>query len=275
MDAFKAEAEGHLALLIQALPSLEKTPDDQELLQELFRAAHTFRGASLMMEFHSMHDVAHAVEDLLLSLKEKQIPFHPSMMGLFTEAVKALQTALLQVVRGEPENIPTQSICKKIADACRKPLHSQEPPKPLGVIALPEKSPETARKFSFFPKKMKILLVEDSLTMRELEKTILLNRGYTVETAIDGYDALEKLSHVRYDLIVSDIQMPRMDGLEFCKALRANPHWKTIPVVLVTTLYNEEESRKSIAAGAQACLTKMQIEEGLFLDVVKRLVPEV
>ena len=119
--------------------------------------------------------------------------------------------------------------------------------------------------------KKKILIVEDSLTTRELEKSILENSGYEVETAIDGLDALEKLSFTSFDAIVSDIQMPRMDGFEFCKTLKQNDRLKSIPVIFVTALSREDEKRKGIQVGAVAYITKGQFDQGNLLETLERI----
>ena len=120
--------------------------------------------------------------------------------------------------------------------------------------------------------KKKILLVEDSLTTRELEKVILENGGYEVETAIDGLNALEKLSKGIVDAIVSDINMPRMDGFELCHNIKTNEKFKEIPFVFVSSLAKEEEKRKGMAVGAQAYIVKSQFDQGNLLDTIERLV---
>ncbi|MBI1883276.1 MAG: response regulator [Chlamydiae bacterium] len=118
----------------------------------------------------------------------------------------------------------------------------------------------------------KVLVVEDSLTTRELEKTILENNGFEVETAIDGLDALEKLGKLSYDVVVSDIQMPRMDGFELCKNIRLSEKWKELPVIFVTALSKEEEKRKGIEVGAQAYIIKSQFDQKNLLEMVNRFV---
>jgi len=119
--------------------------------------------------------------------------------------------------------------------------------------------------------KKKILVVEDSLTTRELEKTILENNGYEVDTAIDGLDALDKLSSNPFDCVVSDIQMPRMDGFELCKSIKGSERLKSLPVIFVTSLSKEEEKRRGIEMGAQAYLVKSQFDQKNLLSTLERL----
>ncbi|MBI1870018.1 MAG: hybrid sensor histidine kinase/response regulator [Chlamydiae bacterium] len=118
----------------------------------------------------------------------------------------------------------------------------------------------------------RILVVEDSLTTRELERGILQAQGYEVETAVDGMDGLAKLSQGKFNLIVSDVQMPRMDGFEFCKTLRQNPNYKELPFVFVTALEKEEEKRKGIEVGAQAYIVKGAFDQSNLLQAIDQLV---
>jgi len=118
----------------------------------------------------------------------------------------------------------------------------------------------------------RILVVEDSLTTRELEKSILGAHGYAVETAVDGLDALEKLSQGEFHLVVCDIEMPRMNGFEFCKTLRQQPEHKDLPVVFVTSFGKEDQKRRGIEVGAQAYIVKSAFDQANLLEVVERLI---
>lgn len=119
--------------------------------------------------------------------------------------------------------------------------------------------------------KKKILVVEDSLTTRELERSILESQGYHVNTAIDGLDALDKLAQVKYDLIVCDVQMPRMDGFEFCRTFKQNEQYKDIPLIFVTALAKEEDKRRGIEVGAQAYIVKSAFDQTNLLETIERL----
>lgn len=118
----------------------------------------------------------------------------------------------------------------------------------------------------------RILVVEDSLTTRELERGMLESRGFIVETASDGLEALEKLAQGSFDLVLSDVEMPRMNGFDLCRALRANDTMKNIPLVFVTTLEKEADKRKGIEVGAQAYIVKNAFHEGNLLQTINQLV---
>jgi two-component system, chemotaxis family, sensor kinase CheA len=119
--------------------------------------------------------------------------------------------------------------------------------------------------------KKRILVVEDSLTTRELEKAILESSGFEVETAIDGLDAMEKLSKGSFDAIITDINMPRMDGFELCRNIRTNDIHNDVPIIFVTALSRDEEKRRGIDLGAQAYITKGQFDQTNLLETLERL----
>jgi two-component system chemotaxis sensor kinase CheA len=121
-------------------------------------------------------------------------------------------------------------------------------------------------------KEKRILVVEDAFSTRELEKSILETHGYLVDTAIDGLDALDRMTNIKYDLIVSDVEMPRMDGFELCRTLKRREEYKDIPFVMVTALQKEEDKRKGMEVGAAAYIVKSAFEQMNLLETIERLV---
>ena len=121
-------------------------------------------------------------------------------------------------------------------------------------------------------KEKRILVVEDAFSTRELEKSILENHGYRVDTAVDGLDALDRMAGTRYDLVVSDIEMPRMDGFELCRTLKKREGTRDIPFVMVTALQKEEDKRRGIEVGATAYIVKSSFEQANLLETIERLV---
>ncbi len=121
-------------------------------------------------------------------------------------------------------------------------------------------------------KEKKILIVEDAFSTRELEKSILETHGYLVDTAVDGLDALDRMADNQYDLVVSDVEMPRMNGFELCKTLKNNEGYKDIPFVMVTAFQKEEDKRRGIEVGAAAYIVKSAFEQTNLLDTIERLV---
>ena len=95
-----------------------------------------------------------------------------------------------------------------------------------------------------------ILVVDDSSSIRQLVKATLLTKGYNVIDAFDGADALKKLGTQRVNLIISDVNMPNMDGISLLKAIKAKPEHRFTPVIMLTTESQESKKREGQAAGA-------------------------
>ncbi len=121
------------------------------------------------------------------------------------------------------------------------------------------------------PRVRRILLVEDSLTTRAQEKRILEGAGYEVTAAVDGADGWQKLALAVYDAVVSDIEMPNMDGLTLTARIRENARYKDLPVILVTSLASEEDRQRGFEVGADAYLPKPGLDPSELLEALKRL----
>ncbi|WP_322400944.1 hybrid sensor histidine kinase/response regulator [Massilia luteola] len=117
----------------------------------------------------------------------------------------------------------------------------------------------------------RVLVVEDSVTSRLLLKHILEGAGCGVDTAVDGLDALSRLRAGRYDAVVSDVEMPNMDGLALTAAIRANPATAELPVILVTSLQTPEQREAGLRAGADAYFTKGSFDQDRLLATVRRV----
>jgi len=117
-----------------------------------------------------------------------------------------------------------------------------------------------------------VLVVEDSITSRILLKNILEGAGYRTLTAVDGVEALNLLKTDPVDLVVSDVDMPRMDGFELTARIRESREFAALPVVLVTSLDSREDRERGIDAGANAYIVKSSFDQSNLLDVVRRLI---
>ena len=116
-----------------------------------------------------------------------------------------------------------------------------------------------------------ILVVEDSITSRALLKNILESAGYAVTTAVDGIDAYTVLKTAAFDLIVSDVEMPRMDGFELTAKVRSDKQLAELPIVLVTALESREHRERGIDVGANAYIVKSSFDQSNLLEVIRRL----
>ena len=118
----------------------------------------------------------------------------------------------------------------------------------------------------------RVLVVDDSLVAGELQKNILLAAGYESEIAQDGVDALEIMTQKAWDLVIADIDMPRMDGFELTLRLRADERYREIPVIIVTSRDNMDDRRRGFEVGADAYVLKREFDQIQLLDTVRRLV---
>lgn len=123
-------------------------------------------------------------------------------------------------------------------------------------------------------KKNVILIAEDSMITAELERNILANAGYEADVAADGVDAMEKLHSKKYDLLVTDIDMPRMNGFELTSKVRADKRLKDTPVIIVTSKEQIEDKRRGIEVGADAYILKKEFDQSSLLNTIKRLIGE-
>src|SRR5229473_1797591 len=117
-----------------------------------------------------------------------------------------------------------------------------------------------------------ILVVEDSITARMLLKNILEAAGFSVKSAVDGLDAFTALRAEDFDLVVSDVEMPRMNGFEITAKIRADKRLAELPVVLVTALQSREDQERGIDVGANAYIVKSSFDQGNLLEVIRRLI---
>lgn len=117
-----------------------------------------------------------------------------------------------------------------------------------------------------------ILVVDDSITTRTMEKNLLEAAGYQVRVAVDGVEAWTLLRTEAFDLVVSDVDMPRMDGLDLTARIRTDPKMSGVPVVLVTALESREDKERGIEVGANAYLVKSSFDQTNLLEIIRRLV---
>ncbi|MEN6603902.1 MAG: hybrid sensor histidine kinase/response regulator, partial [Bryobacteraceae bacterium] len=123
-------------------------------------------------------------------------------------------------------------------------------------------------------RRRRVLVVDDSLTVREVERRLLENRGYDVTVAVDGMDGWNAAQNSHFDLVLTDIDMPRMDGIELVKRIKGAPHTAAIPVVIVSYKDQEEYRLKGLEAGAACYLTKSSFHDETLVETVRDLIEE-
>jgi two-component system chemotaxis sensor kinase CheA len=188
-------------------------------------------------------------------------------LGLLALGVDRLLGSESLVARGLPDAVEVDATVAGVTlDADGNPRLLLDPDELLSAATqLPERpSPSPARQRS-------ILVVDDSLTTRMLEQSILESAGYGVELATSGEQGLEKARAGRYDLFLVDVEMPNMDGFTFVEQVRADPELQKTPAVLVTSRVSAEDLARGKAAGANGHIAKGEFDQLDFLERIARL----
>jgi len=123
-------------------------------------------------------------------------------------------------------------------------------------------------------KRKRILIVDDSLTVRELERKLLSGHGYEVEAATDGMDGWNAVRTGHFDLIISDVDMPRMDGIELVTLIKRDANTKSLPVMIVSYKDREQDRQRGLDAGADYYLTKGSFHDETLLNAVRDMIGE-
>lgn len=120
--------------------------------------------------------------------------------------------------------------------------------------------------------KRRILVVDDSITVREVERQLLMRRGYEVDVAVDGREGYSALRARKYDLMITDVDMPRMTGIELIRAVRREPKFAELPIIIVSYKDREEDRRLGLDVGASAYLTKSSFQDDSLVRMVEDLI---
>lgn len=118
--------------------------------------------------------------------------------------------------------------------------------------------------------KKNILIVDDSAAIRKIVTMVLENEGYAVDEAVDGLEGVARIEAKRFDLVISDVNMPKLDGFGFLKKVRENPANKFLPILMLTTEHEESKKEQGMQAGARAWLVK-PFKPAQLLEAVARL----
>ncbi|KUY83911.1 hybrid sensor histidine kinase/response regulator [Burkholderia sp. RF4-BP95] len=137
-----------------------------------------------------------------------------------------------------------------------------------GQLAKLKRDPQLA----LADRRRRVLVVDDSLTVRELERKLLEKRGYDVTVAVDGMDGWNAVRSDAFDLVVTDVDMPRMDGIELVTLIKGDPMLKRVPVMIVSYKDRDEDRRRGLDAGADYYLAKSSFHDEALLDAVHDLI---
>ena len=200
---------------------------------------------------------------VLLNLAEKRIAFAvDQVLGVSEVLVKPLGSQLSRVrnvsgatVLGDGRVVPILNVGDLFRSALAGAGSASRAPAP---------SPAKGKRLS-------VLVAEDSITSRTLLKNILEASGFLVRTAIDGADALAQVKTEQFDVVISDVEMPRMDGFELTAAIRKDSKLAELPVILVTGLESRSDRERGIDVGANAYIVKSSFDQGSLVEVIEKL----
>ena len=144
---------------------------------------------------------------------------------------------------------------------------------PAGVVehARPGRAAPAQEAGSAAPERGRVLVVDDALTVRELQRSILERAGYTVVTAGDGLEALARLADTEVDIVLTDLEMPNMDGFTLTEEIRSRPALVGLPVMILTSRASDEDRRRGLEAGADGYVVKSAFDQVALIDAVERL----
>jgi chemotaxis protein histidine kinase CheA len=148
----------------------------------------------------------------------------------------------------------------------------EAPRMPQAADEVSEPTRPSARSGAVSTGKARVLVVEDSIGVRELQRVILEGAGYDVVTAVDGSDGAARLAGNPVDLVLSDVEMPGMDGFTLTRTIRRTRGWENVPVVIMTSRGDEADKRAGLDAGANAYLLKSEFDQTQLVETVRRLV---
>jgi CheY-like chemotaxis protein len=191
--------------------------------------------------------------------------------GILVEAVHEEQELVFKELRGPLRNQKTFTGAALLGNGDIVPILdvnalfdlASRAPSAGAAPALPRRTPARV---------CRVLVVDDSLVAGELQKNILLAAGYESEIANDGVEALECLHRKEWDLVVADVDMPRMTGFELTERIRADEEFRDIPVIIVTSRDTIDDRRRGFEVGADAYVLKREFDQSQLLDTVRRLI---
>ena len=196
-------------------------------------------------------------------------------LGLRVDAVIEEQEIILKPLHRALENLRhiagatilgTGEVCLLLAPAELLHIAARQSAR-SGDVAVVSASETTA---AARPKTL--LLVEDSIVTRTQEKRILEGAGYIVTTAVDGLDGWQKLARGHFDAVISDVEMPNLDGFALTERIRAQDKYEELPVILVTSLASETDRKRGLEAGANAYIAKGTFDQKVLLDTLRMLI---
>lgn len=261
-ERFRQEVEQHLESAAEAVRGLD--PRNDALLDGIARHLHAIKGSAPIVGARPLSAVARGAEESVLLLRERPDLWNTERQTALLEAFAFMKVQVHEYVDGREiddgeEMIRTLRAKFPGAEEAARRVKVQATARPATKPSPVQPAPGTKRR---------ILFVDDSRIARELYKVFLVNRGFEVDTATDGDDALRCLRAGAYDLVVTDDQMPNMDGTELLRLCKADPALEAVPFIVVSGKANDEARARAVDWGARAYLVKGDFEKEHLIEVI-------
>lgn len=261
-ERFRQEVEQHLEAAAEAVRGLD--PKNDLVLDSIARHLHAIKGSAPIVGARPLSAVARGAEESVLLLRERPDLWNTERQAALLEAFAFMKVQVHEYVDGKTIDDGEEMIRnlrKKFpgAEEAARRVKVQTTVRPAAKPSSAATTPGTKRK---------ILFVDDSQIARELYKVFLVNRGFEVDTATDGDDALQRLRSGTYDIVVTDDQMPNMDGTELLRLCKSDPALQALPFIVVSGKANDEARAKAVEWGAKAYLVKGDFEKEHLIEVI-------
>lgn len=270
LGIFAVEAEEHLRVMADGLLAIEQSTDGPGL-DEVFRAAHSLKGASRSVGLERAEAIAHALESVFAALQADSEAFDTSEFTFLYTAIDLLSGLI--AAGNNPSDDQLRLVPEVVADLTR--MHAGDaapaPPPPVAPAAAPSPPFAPTSPPASSTAVWRVLVAEDSRTIRAMQRQVLEQAGHFVVMTADGEEAWSILQNNDFDILVSDVQMPRLDGWELTSRVRAEPRFADMPILLLTSLDGDEDRARSREVGADAHMSKARFDGQALLSEIERL----
>ena len=265
-ERFRTEVDQHLNDAASAIQNLD--PSDMAALERIARHLHAIKGSAPIVGARPISEVARTAEESILLIKERPSLWSKVRGALLLESFEFMKRQVGEFVDGKPID-DAGGIIQRMESEFPGAREAARKAKAGSGISMPRSATAVAGDSQMA--KRKVLFVDDSQIARELYKVFLVNRGFEVETAGDGNEALDLLRRAPFDIVITDDQMPEMDGTELLRLSRADAALQSVPFIVISGKANDEARTKALECGAAAYLIKGDFEKEHLLEVLAQV----
>lgn len=243
LELLRVQAQTQAQLLTNCVLALARDPLSPDQLNACASAARSFEATAHMVGLEAGAELARSMEECLAAVRRGDIELQQQLIGMMLQAVD-----LLDSMAKLPRSTPIAQAAAPMADA----------------------PPVRAERVKTRPV---VLVADDCMEIRELERKLLRFRGYDVVTAVDGLEAWYAVLSGNIDLVLTDVDMPLLDGIQLIRRIRSDPRFKQLPVLLACDKDDVEQRWRGFDAGATYYVIKGTFHDTLVEAVATRLRP--